>query len=196
MRRIISVPACAEKEPAPLFAAPPAVRVKAIILQLSPRFCCQQLANKTYPRLDCGVFYCSESGAGQSLPAVHGEAREGLLMDSDSLKSISIDELWNLHEQVTSTLVRRIADEKAKLEERLRILDGADSFNESKLSRSRARRPYPKVLPKYQNPRNPAERWSGRGKQPHWVQAQLRAGKKLEHFLIARSSTEKRRQAG
>jgi hypothetical protein len=25
----------------------------------------------------------------------------------------------------------------------------------------------------------------------HWVQAQLRAGKKLEHFLIARSSTEK-----
>ena len=105
-------------------------------------------------------------------------------MDSDALKSISIDELWNLHEQVTSTLVRRIAEEKAKLEERLRILDGADSSNGSKL-RNRTRRPYPKVLLKYQNPRNPAERWSGRGKQPHWVRAQLKAGKKLEHLRIA-----------
>jgi len=106
-------------------------------------------------------------------------------MDSDALKSISIDELWNLHEQVTSTLVRRIAEEKAKLEERLRILDGADNSNGSKFGRNRTRRPYPKVLPKYQNPRNPAERWSGRGKQPHWVRAQLKAGKKLEHLRIA-----------
>jgi DNA-binding protein H-NS len=106
-------------------------------------------------------------------------------MESDSIKSISIDELWSLHEQVTSTLVRRIAEEKAKLEERLRILDGADSSDESKNSRNRTRRPYPKVLPKYQNPGNPAERWSGRGRQPHWVRAQLKAGKKLEHLRIA-----------
>ena len=106
-------------------------------------------------------------------------------MESDALKSISIDELWSLHEQVTSTLVRRIAEEKAKLEERLRILDGADSSNGSKFGSNRTRRPYPKVLPKYQNPRNPAERWSGRGKQPRWVRAQLKAGKKLEHLLIS-----------
>jgi DNA-binding protein H-NS len=105
-------------------------------------------------------------------------------MENDSLKSISIDELWSLHEQVTSALVRRIAEEKAKLEERLRRLDGAIR-NDSAISSNRGRRPYPKVLPKYQNPRNPAERWSGRGKQPHWVRAQLKAGKKLEHFLIA-----------
>jgi len=93
-------------------------------------------------------------------------------------KSVSIEELWSLHQQVTSTLVHRIAQEKAKLEEslrRLQHLDGAVS----------SRRPYPKVLPKYQNPRNPAERWSGRGKQPRWVRAELKAGKRLEHFLIA-----------
>jgi DNA-binding protein H-NS len=99
-------------------------------------------------------------------------------MESDSLKSKSIDELWSLHEQVTSALVRRIAEEKAKLEERLRRLQPADGAVSS-------RRPYPKVLPKYQNPRNPSERWSGRGKQPHWVRAQLKAGNKLEHLLIA-----------
>ena len=108
------------------------------------------------------------------------------------LGSMDIDELWSLHEQVTSTLTRKIAEEKAKLEERLRRLENANSA----IGPNRPpRRAYPKVLPKYQNPKNTAETWSGRGKQPHWVQAQLRAGKKLEHFLIARSSVEKRRQA-
>jgi hypothetical protein len=48
----------------------------------------------------------------------------------------------------------------------------------------RQRRPYPKVLPKYRNPKNPAETWSGRGKQPRWLAAQLRSGKKVDDFLI------------
>jgi DNA-binding protein H-NS len=52
-------------------------------------------------------------------------------MESQLLKSASIDELWRLHEQVNSTLVRRIAEEKAKLEERLRrARSGAPSLSE------------------------------------------------------------------
>jgi DNA-binding protein H-NS len=115
-------------------------------------------------------------------------------MESDALKSMSADELWNLHEQVSSTLTRRMEKEKAKLEERLRKV--ASSTSNSALVPSRSRRPYPKVLPKYQNPGNSAETWSGRGRQPRWVQAQLKAGKKLEHFLIARSIAETHRRTG
>ena len=44
-------------------------------------------------------------------------------MKRNAFESMSLDELWSLHEQVTSALVRRIAEEKAKLEERLRKLD-------------------------------------------------------------------------
>ena len=110
-------------------------------------------------------------------------------MEGDAFKSMSTDELWRLHEQMTSILAHKIAEEKAKLEERLRRLKTANAV----IGPNRPRRAYPEVLPKYQNPKNTAETWSGRGKQPHWVQGQLRAGKKLEHFLIARSSTEKRR---
>jgi DNA-binding protein H-NS len=98
------------------------------------------------------------------------------------LNSMSIDELWSLHEQVASTLARKIAAEKTKLEERLHRLGALPNA----LGLHRPRRPYPKVLPKYQNPKNPAEKWSGRGKQPHWVKAQLKSGKKLEGFLITR----------
>jgi DNA-binding protein H-NS len=112
--------------------------------------------------------------------------REAAFMKSDSFKSDSIDELWSLHEQVASALVRRIAEEKAKLEERLRRL----AHSGGAISPNRARRAYPKVFPKYQNPKNPAETWSGRGKHPRWMQAQLKAGKKPEHFLIARSSRQ------
>jgi DNA-binding protein H-NS len=117
---------------------------------------------------------------------------ESQLLKSTSineLESASMDELWSLHEQVTSALLRRIPEEKAKLEERLRRLDGTISPNTDAINPSR--RPYPKVLPKYQNPRDPAERWSGRGKKPRWVRAQLKAGKKLENFLIARRSASK-----
>ena len=108
-------------------------------------------------------------------------------MKGNDFHSMGIDELWSLHERVSSILARKIAQEKAKLEERLRRLQNSsleDSNNA--IGPSRPRRPYPKVLPKYQNPKNPAEKWSGRGKQPHWVQRQLKAGKKLERFLIAR----------
>lgn len=108
-------------------------------------------------------------------------------MSGHSLESISTDELWSLYERLCSTLAERTVVEKAKLDERLRKIETA----RSSAMLNRVRRPYPKVAQKYQNPKEPAETWSGRGKQPRWVQAQLKAGKKLEHLLIDRLSTER-----
>ncbi|UYB54482.1 H-NS histone family protein [Xanthomonas sp. AM6] len=42
-----------------------------------------------------------------------------------------------------------------------------------------------KVPPKYRNPANAAETWTGRGKQPRWLAEQVSKGKKVEDFLIA-----------
>ena len=41
-----------------------------------------------------------------------------------------------------------------------------------------------KVPPKYRNPANAAETWTGRGRQPRWLAAQTAKGKKVEDFLI------------
>lgn len=110
-------------------------------------------------------------------------------MDNDNWTSASTAELWRLYDEVTAVLGRRMTAEKVKLEERLRRLEGtADGRGE------RARRPYPPVLPKYRNPKNPSETWSGRGKQPRWLKAQLRSGKKLNDLLINRPSGQKRRR--
>ena len=41
-----------------------------------------------------------------------------------------------------------------------------------------------KVAPKYRNPANPKETWSGRGQLPRWMAAEVARGRKREDFLI------------
>ena len=40
------------------------------------------------------------------------------------------------------------------------------------------------VEPRYRNTSNPAETWTGRGKKPRWLVAQIEKGAKLEEFPI------------
>jgi DNA-binding protein H-NS len=96
-----------------------------------------------------------------------------------ALKSMSLDELWSLHEEVASMLAHKISDEKTRLDNQLHQLrwSAADG-------RRRERRPYPPVFPKYRNPAQPSETWSGRGKQPRWLTAKLKSGQALEDFQI------------
>ena len=93
---------------------------------------------------------------------------------------MSIDDLWQLREEISLVLQKKINTEKAKLEERLASL----ARNTGAGLGSNVRRPYPKVLPKYRNPSNPAETWSGRGRRPAWVVAELNSGKKLDDLAI------------
>lgn len=41
-----------------------------------------------------------------------------------------------------------------------------------------------KVPPKYQNPENPLQQWSGRGMKPNWLRELLENGQKIEEFEI------------
>lgn len=113
-----------------------------------------------------------------------------MTIKTSDLKSISVDELWALHVEITAVLARRISAEKTQLEQRLHQLQPTAAS--SGISR-RERRPYPRVFPKYRNPANPSETWAGRGKQPRWLTAELRSGKKLDDFRIKPSSGRARR---
>jgi len=108
---------------------------------------------------------------------------------SADLAALSIDELSRLHEGVMFALARKLEEEKRKLEQRLSSLSTSRStikttFNGKVRVPKRARRPYPPVRPKFRNPENPSETWAGRGKQPRWLVAQLKAGKKADDFRI------------
>jgi DNA-binding protein H-NS len=113
-------------------------------------------------------------------------------MNLRDLKSMSIDELWAVHLEITSALASRIGAEKTKLEQRLQQLQ---SDHRSNVAPQHERRAYPQVFPKYRNPAKPEETWAGRGKQPRWLTAQLKSGKKLDYFRIQPSSDRLRRAA-
>lgn len=109
-------------------------------------------------------------------------------MNTAHFNSLSVDELWILHQEVAAKLTQKMLVQKAHLEERLHrigLANEATRFN-------RKRRPYPPVRPKYRNPKNPAETWSGRGRLPRWLRPQLRGGRDLDDFLIDRASAQKR----
>jgi DNA-binding protein H-NS len=112
------------------------------------------------------------------------------------ISSLSMDELWALHEEVSNMLSEKILTEKRELEDRLAKLNGGmmAKINRSDLQvaeRRKVRRKYPAVLPKFQNPSDPSETWAGRGKQPRWLVSQLKAGKKMNDFLIDRTKRKR-----
>jgi DNA-binding protein H-NS len=98
-------------------------------------------------------------------------------MKRSDIESMSSDELWMLHEEITEKLTAKICAEKKAIENRLRLLVAHNV-------RKSERRPYPIVLPKFRNPAEPSQTWAGRGKQPRWLTAQLRSGKRIDDFRI------------
>jgi DNA-binding protein H-NS len=129
--------------------------------------------------------------------------RGKLKLGKFNVATMSIDELWSLHEEVIETLSAKIESAKRSLDERLSELthhsiDRGASVKSTIGERRATKRRYPPVVPKFRNPSDPKETWAGRGKQPRWVVAQLKAGRKMDDFLIGRGkhqSTRKRRQA-
>lgn len=104
------------------------------------------------------------------------------VVKSSDLKSMSIDELWALHEEVASRLAAALLAEKRVLENRLKQLKGG--LEVARMTTSTGRRPYPTVFPKFRNPDQPSETWAGRGKTPRWLAAKLKSGKQIDDFRI------------
>jgi DNA-binding protein H-NS len=101
---------------------------------------------------------------------------------------MSGDELWKLYEELTQILAARLTSEKRELDKRLAQLGSEKELRKAASanpkSMSRERRKYPRVYPKYRNPEEPSQTWAGRGKQPRWLTAALKAGRKIEDFEI------------
>ena len=110
-------------------------------------------------------------------------------MEKIDLEAMPLDDLWSLHERIGKLLSGRIIAEKQQLEARLVRLNRGQAARSNELGwvkakQERPRRKYPKVFPKYQNPKAPFETWAGRGKQPRWLVSAMEAGGKIEDFEI------------
>jgi DNA-binding protein H-NS len=113
-----------------------------------------------------------------------------------NLESMTLEDLWALHETITGMLSARIQSEKRELEKRLAILNRGIDMGPGGKSRApgeKPRRSYPVVLPKYRNPQT-SETWSGRGKRPRWLTAAMKSGHKVEEFRIHDAAGARGRQ--
>jgi DNA-binding protein H-NS len=102
-------------------------------------------------------------------------------MKLDEFESLSVDELWAFREKIAAALTDKMVAEMRVLENRLRQLTRQTHVDQIA---DTPKRFYPTVVPKYRNPDQPSETWAGRGKQPRWLTAQLRSGKRLDEFRI------------
>lgn len=107
-----------------------------------------------------------------------------MVAEKFDFSSMSVDELWSLHEEISALLSARIEEEKRELEKRLAILNrGAGAIRDTAPA-GKPRRAYPVVVPRYRNPET-SETWSGRGKLPRWITAAMKAGRAMDEFLIS-----------
>ena len=106
-----------------------------------------------------------------------------------ALKSMSIDKLVKLKDQVEAALASKVAEQRRALESELSKLgrfQGGPGRARA-FGRGGARGA---VAPKYRNPDNPSETWAGRGLKPRWLSAAIKEGKKLEDFAIGGLTTK------
>lgn len=127
-----------------------------------------------------------------------GGRNHGENMTTKKFESMSLDDLWLLHEEISGILSARIKAEKHELEKRLAFLGGGVAALKEPSGNvhpgGAPKRKYPRVLPKYRNPHT-SETWSGRGKRPRWLVAAINSGRKIEEFRIGTAGLKVRQRA-
>lgn len=110
---------------------------------------------------------------------------DDLLIDCSNPEQHSDEELAQALEILNKEVLRRKTDLRKKAEEEVKALMRlhgltADDFKGGKIAPT-SRKP---VEPKYRNPANPEETWTGRGRKPAWVIRAEESGTRLEDMLI------------
>ncbi len=117
------------------------------------------------------------------------------------ISKLNVAELEELIKNCTAQIDARKKTKKKELAKKFRELardegleiaeiidDGAPTTRKRRGKKASAkkigRKKRGKVAPKYRNPANSRETWTGRGRKPAWVVAALDAGKKLQDLAI------------
>ena len=112
------------------------------------------------------------------------------LMPARNLKNMDVDGLLALRSQIDGQLATCRSDLQKQLARLQKI--SADEPAVARNGRTSAMKGV-KVKPKYRDART-GDTWAGRGVQPRWLTAALKAGKKLDDYLIDREARKPARK--
>jgi DNA-binding protein H-NS len=99
------------------------------------------------------------------------------------VEKMSYKELQELGLRVKKAMANVQDRERSALRQKMETLATAAGFKIGDLFGGRGGKGRT-VAAKYVNPANPTETWTGRGRRPRWLAAKIKAGDKIEKFLI------------
>ncbi|MGY6703842.1 H-NS histone family protein [Roseinatronobacter sp.] len=100
------------------------------------------------------------------------------------LNELSLADLKKLQKDVAKAIESFHDRERKAAIAELEVVAKERGFTLAQLLDETVVKPRKPVAPKYANPADPSETWSGRGRKPRWVVAALDAGKNLDDLAI------------
>jgi DNA-binding protein H-NS len=120
----------------------------------------------------------------------HLVGRNCIMARTANLTNMDVTQLLELRKQIDATLMQKRGDLEKQLRELGTLTDGATTGRGRRGASALKGR---KVAAKYRGPSG--ELWAGRGAKPRWLVAAMKdGGKKLEDFLIEKSTEGGRRK--
>ena len=101
-------------------------------------------------------------------------------MRDSQLEKMSLKELTTLQIRVSQAIAEKRIEERSEVRAKMEELARASGFSVAELFGGKGKRG--KVAPKYRNPKDASQTWSGRGRRPNWM---VEAGGNPERFLIS-----------
>lgn len=105
-------------------------------------------------------------------------------MSNVDISSLSVAELEQLKGSIDSAITNRRQTELKELHQQIidMVEDAGFTLDEVLKEGATKKRI---IKPKYRNPDDPDQTWSGRGRKPGWVQDIIAAGGNMDDYLIA-----------
>ena len=102
-------------------------------------------------------------------------------MRESQLEKMSLKELTTLQIRISQAIGEKRIEERSDVKAKLEEMARASGFTTAELFGGR-RGKGGKVAPKYRNPKDPSQTWTGRGRRPLWI---VQAGGDVRRFLIS-----------
>ena len=101
------------------------------------------------------------------------------------LNELSLAELKKLHKDIAKAIESFADREKKAVRAKLEAIARENGYELAEILEAAPLKTRKAVAPKYANPHDASETWTGRGRKPRWVVAALESGKALADLEIA-----------
>ena len=108
-------------------------------------------------------------------------------MANVDISNLTVAQLEALRGSIDNAIVSRRETELVNLRQKMEEMAEDAGFTLEEIMQARATKKRV-IEPKYRNPNNAEQTWSGRGRKPSWVEELIASGGNLEDHLIQASN--------